>query len=546
MPLTKVSYSMIQGAPVNVLDYGADLTGSDDSTAALQAAWNSGFPVYHPAGTYKISSGLTLAGANSQLIFAKGAVLVTTSDFAYGGTTGASQWIINVTSTDSFEIDGLSVDATSFPATYADAVNVTTTAVGTLNNLNMLNVEGWGVVVLPLNAGTNITNSYFDNCGYVDGSNIRGTIVSYGNYTNVDHCTVIDSKAKGIAIGGVGSSATNNIVNGTVDPSGVGIYVLDMSQIDPSYQTQSAKVVGNTINNCKENAIKVTQNVIDFIVADNTIVHTTITNIVAAIFCYGSSYGTVNGNQIRITSTNGQPGIVTQYDSVDSINPSNISITGNEIHSAVTVSNASGGIEYNCGILILGNVPGNTTDAITISSNCVNNTRIGISLLTAINAVVSSNTINSVQGMVISNAEGSISSNDIYSSAEGIVLNGTDSVNIVANRIDYALTTIANGITVAAATSNNVIISNNHIFGTVNSSSGSSGIITTGSGTTENVIISSNLIGFKTGSPYYYGILAGALKNGTLNSNVVRTGASGTTSISGSVNTTEVNTISYA
>ena len=40
MSLTKVSYSMIAGAEVNVLDYGADPTGVADSTAAIQAAIN--------------------------------------------------------------------------------------------------------------------------------------------------------------------------------------------------------------------------------------------------------------------------------------------------------------------------------------------------------------------------------------------------------------------------------------------------------------------------------------------------------------------------
>jgi hypothetical protein len=38
MALTKVSYSMIAGAEVNVIDYGADPTGTTDSTTAIQAA----------------------------------------------------------------------------------------------------------------------------------------------------------------------------------------------------------------------------------------------------------------------------------------------------------------------------------------------------------------------------------------------------------------------------------------------------------------------------------------------------------------------------
>jgi len=58
MSLTKVSYSMITGAPVNVLDYGADPTGATDSTVAIQAALDSGGAViFFPYGTYKIAGG---------------------------------------------------------------------------------------------------------------------------------------------------------------------------------------------------------------------------------------------------------------------------------------------------------------------------------------------------------------------------------------------------------------------------------------------------------------------------------------------------------
>jgi len=58
MPLTKVSYSMISGETVNVLDFGADPTGATDCTAAFQAAHdyavasNKYSSVTIPAGTY--------------------------------------------------------------------------------------------------------------------------------------------------------------------------------------------------------------------------------------------------------------------------------------------------------------------------------------------------------------------------------------------------------------------------------------------------------------------------------------------------------------
>ena len=63
MTLTKASYQLINGAPINVLDYGADNTGVADSTTALQnavaACISSGVPVFMPAGTYLITDTIT-------------------------------------------------------------------------------------------------------------------------------------------------------------------------------------------------------------------------------------------------------------------------------------------------------------------------------------------------------------------------------------------------------------------------------------------------------------------------------------------------------
>lgn len=69
MSLTKASYSMINGAPVNVLDYGADPTGTTNSVTAIQAAWDavksSNGTLYFPAGTYRCDSALTFTVAYS-------------------------------------------------------------------------------------------------------------------------------------------------------------------------------------------------------------------------------------------------------------------------------------------------------------------------------------------------------------------------------------------------------------------------------------------------------------------------------------------------
>lgn len=80
MSLTKASYSMIKGAPINVMDFGAYGDGQHDDTLAIQAAidaagsiltngqppstyMNGGYPspvVFLPPGAYRLTNSLTL------------------------------------------------------------------------------------------------------------------------------------------------------------------------------------------------------------------------------------------------------------------------------------------------------------------------------------------------------------------------------------------------------------------------------------------------------------------------------------------------------
>jgi hypothetical protein len=56
MSLTKTSFSMINGSVGNVVDYGADPTGSSDSTTAINAAITANSVVVIPPGTYRCDS----------------------------------------------------------------------------------------------------------------------------------------------------------------------------------------------------------------------------------------------------------------------------------------------------------------------------------------------------------------------------------------------------------------------------------------------------------------------------------------------------------
>ena len=77
MSLTKVSYSLITGAPLNVRDYGAVGDGTTDDSAALNAAataLQSGQSLYFPAGDYIVNTACILVrGKTNIAIFGDGA-----------------------------------------------------------------------------------------------------------------------------------------------------------------------------------------------------------------------------------------------------------------------------------------------------------------------------------------------------------------------------------------------------------------------------------------------------------------------------------------
>ena len=106
MALTKVHNRMIEGAAVNVKDFGAVGDGTTDDTAAIQAAINTGKPVVFN-GTYAITSPLDLSGLNEVVIIGDGwgnSVIKATSSMSYmiynDGVTNSSDYLF-----EHFELD---------------------------------------------------------------------------------------------------------------------------------------------------------------------------------------------------------------------------------------------------------------------------------------------------------------------------------------------------------------------------------------------------------------------------------------------------------
>lgn len=101
MSLTKVSYSMITGAPVNVRDYGAVGDGTNDDTAAIQAAItyceNNLRPLYLPANNvsafYKITAPLVVS--KPLVMYGDGSRLVT----LFGVGFSAGQYMLDIDGT---------------------------------------------------------------------------------------------------------------------------------------------------------------------------------------------------------------------------------------------------------------------------------------------------------------------------------------------------------------------------------------------------------------------------------------------------------------
>lgn len=343
MSLTKVTYAMIEGAVVNVLDYGADSTGSDDSYAAIQAAIDSltsGGCVYLPSGSYSISDSLTIDGDNISIV---------------GDGAGSSKIIADA---DSFDLLTIATGSSQITIEGIEFVGAATTA---------LVDPQWAIFSDVTDASNNVTvkNCYFNNvnngiaCGngtyYIVENNLFEELIgtsasngygvtafgATGGYHSILGNTFIGTTGKGrhavyLTNGTSYSEVCNNIVK---DFNSNNLYIRATSA--------QPGVVGNLIdgNICTGGGDSSTNEAGAIVIAGNATLNTISNNAVSQF------------DNVGIIVTHFSAGNVCKYNKVTTNYVSGCSLQGIQITGASeTFVNANR--VYNCSQLVSGDVSG--------------------------------------------------------------------------------------------------------------------------------------------------------------------------------------------
>jgi hypothetical protein len=344
MSLTKVSYSLITGAPLNVKDFGAVGDGVANDTAAIQAAINAGQnrQVVFPSGTYLVSTQISIIsnikivgqGKESTTITANATInsifyLENDSNVEITGIkfNGNNNTLSNIRAYASSTASNVTIQNCSFTGTKNDAT------------LNFACIEFSLTIAGARYSYVNISDNTFDTCG------THGAVIAY-----VDKLIFSRNFMKDIGQHGMEAVSCSDVVIsdniaincGTVGPGGSGLGV--------GARTVYWNISNNVISDCRGDA---------------------------PITCeFTSNFGVIDGNVV--TFSNAAAGISVAFGSVPPNNAPFDKLQNVVVSNNVVINN-SGGPFALTGIGI--NVYSTTAalgSGVIVSNNNVNGFNVGI------------------------------------------------------------------------------------------------------------------------------------------------------------------------
>lgn len=363
MTLTKASYSMITGAPVNVLDFGADPTGIADSTDEIQAALDASTNVFFPSGTYLVSDSLE-PQAGSYIEMGDAILKASVKDWLDTG-------VISFASKSGLTIRGGVIDGQKAlnPTGRVFGIKLTTAEYVVLDGMTIKNcpasdptgiLGGDGLYIGGVNGSSPSENIAVTNCKFID--NVRqGISVVIGRYIKIIGNEFVGTS--GSAPGaGIDIEADNDndiahditIVGNTFTDNYVGVIL--------TTGCFRVAVVGNVFNSNRFFDIQLSSGRL-CTVTGNTINHDPSVDGAHSIFVSGGYMTVIADNTVQCAGQSN----ANQRNAIQISGGTGISVCGNHIFESRQAAIQIGEFSYAANIVDIA-VDGNVT------RNCANST----------------------------------------------------------------------------------------------------------------------------------------------------------------------------